>query len=499
MTDPPATATHPVMSDLEDIQGGIVGFNKPFQRLAYVNFPSGEAGRAFLRALEPLIANGQQVLEFNRLFKQAAGRPSHDLKATWTNVWLSAPGLEQLAAPGFADLPEDFRAGMAGQASLIGDVGPSDPGTWVAPFTDGAVPHAVVVVAADVEDDLAAGYADVQAAIGAAGVSELPPPQDGATLGGGREHFGFRDGVSQPGIKGLTEPSKEPHEVIAAGEFLVGYVDEQGQISGQPSAAPPPPPTTYNPAPAPSPPNPYPAWAHNGSFVVFRRLQQDVAAFRDIALQAAQARLAPEQLQAKVVGRWPTGAPMERVPGLPHDLDPALTDPSTVDDHVLDDNHINNFNYDSDPDGKGVPRAAHIRKANPRSSQLPDGDASNRHRLLRRGIPYGPPFVEGEPPYTENVPPQQDRGLLFVCYQASIADGFVFVQRNWANAGNFQQPGDGEDPIISQDNESRAFRLPGQDGEAQELSFAQWVKTTGGGYFFSPSLSGIRTLAPAPA
>jgi deferrochelatase/peroxidase EfeB len=110
--------------------------------------------------------------------------------------------------------------------------------------------------------------------------------------------------------------------------------------------------------------------------------------------------------------------------------------------------------------------------------------------MLRRGLPYGPEFQEGESPYGVTVPDEQDRGLLFVCYQASIARTFEFVQSRWANVADFEQPGDGVDPIATQ-SENKPFRLPPD----KHLTFAPWVITTAGAYFFSPSFSGLRLLA----
>lgn len=159
----------------------------------------------------------------------------------------------------------------------------------------------------------------------------------------------------------------------------------------------------------------------------------------------------------------------------------------------------NNFDYDQDPDGQFVPRAAHIRKTNPRSSVPPGKAESNRHRILRRGVPFGPEFQPGEPPYPGTAPPPdtQDRGLLFLCYQASIARGFEFIQTQWANQNDFPQAGDGRDPIISQDVENPEFNLPRRDTEALHLALQRWVITTGGEYFFSPSIAGIKQLAGA--
>ena len=110
--------------------------------------------------------------------------------------------------------------------------------------------------------------------------------------------------------------------------------------------------------------------------------------------------------------------------------------------------------------------------------------------MVRRGITYGPEFAPGESPYGQSVPDTQDRGLLFINYQSSIARTFEFVQTLWANRDDFQKPGDGKDPIISQDVDSRSFGLP----PGHTLDFAPWVITTGGAYLVSPSLSGLAVI-----
>lgn len=381
---------------------------------------------------------------------------------------------------------------MAVRGERFGDVSTSAPDRWVAPFTGGAEPHAVLVLAADDPGDLEARQQRLQEIMSAHGVSVLTT-QDGIDRPGdqsGHEHFGFKDAISQPGIQGFTTSSKGEAETAPAGEFILGYPDADGHISGQPSDEPPPPESAYNPTPTSPPSKPLPPWTRHGSFVVYRRLRQDVASFRQAMIDhEADSGLTRDQLAAKLVGRWPSGAPMEHVPGEPHDLDPSVADPSVVYPQALDKQKINDFDYDDDPDGLKVPRAAHIRKVNPRSDQLPDGDRSQRHRMLRRGPPYGLEFQEGESPYGGTVPDTQDRGLLFICYQASIERTFEFVQARWANAPNFPQTGDGQDPIAAQ-SDQRPFQLPPD----KHISFAPWVTTTGGGYFFSPSFSGLRLL-----
>lgn len=497
------TPEHPERADLADIQGNLVGFNKDHQRLVYLRLPDESAGRVFLGQLLPMLANAWEVRQFNALYKELHGRgaPRGTIEATWLNVAFSHAGLGMLGVDGLDALPEDFRLGMAQRAALLGDVDNSDPQQWKAPFTGGEQRvHALVIIAADAPEGLEAAYQRLQGVMASNGVIELDDHQNGDVRAGterGHEHFGFKDGISQPGISWVTQSSKHPADQIAAGEFLVGYPDEDGHISGQPGTPPPPAPPDpngYNPVQPPPSPQPWPSWLRNGSFLVYRRLRQDVAAFKQAMVQhAAEAELSAEQLGAKLVGRWPSGAPLEHVPAEPADLDPTAADPADQYPAVLDDENINNFRYQRhDPTGSCVPRAAHIRKVNPRDQDPPGLPETRRHRLLRRGIPYGPEFDPTEPAYgTDPVLDERDRGLLLICYQSSITRGFEFVQSQWANQADFPQTGDGEDAIISQDHADRPFTLPPE----HNLTFDRWVTTTGGDYFFAPSMDAIRSWA----
>jgi Dyp-type peroxidase family len=489
----PQQANHP---NRRDIQGNVVGFNKDHQRFVLLAFADQASGRAFLGELEPDLASAWEVLRFNELFKEIHTRRggASDIEASWTNLCLTFAGLELLGAHGLEAFPEEFRQGMVARAAIIGDVEDSDPTNWRPHLHEGI--HAMVILAADAREDLDRSYQHLQGKMQAHGVSELGH-EDGNVREGqnrGREHFGFKDGISQPGIADITRSSKRGQDEIATGEFLIGYPDQDGNVSGQPVAAPQPDQPGYNPIAPPPPPAPIPVWAHDGSFVVFRRLRQNVQAFDDfIVQQAGVVGGNPELLGAKLVGRWRSGAPLERTRDQAADFDPAAGDPAVADPSILSDSKINNFDYDpQDADGHLVPRAAHIRKVNPRGGQPPGREDSNRHRILRRGVPYGPEFQPGEPPYPggPSVPDDQDRGLLFVCYQSSLARGFEFIQSQWANRQDFPQPNDGRDPIIAQDVATRELTAPNI-----HLSMARWVQTTGGAYFFSPSLSAIRQLA----
>jgi Dyp-type peroxidase family len=436
------------------------------------------------------------VLAFNALFKLVHERRGPatrgTVEASWLNIALTAAGFEILEAPSRDAFPEDFRQGMRARAEVIGDVGPSAPSEWAEPFKSEVI-HAVLVFAADDLDDLTEEYDLIKGTMAQHNVTEVGSPIEGDARPDpmrGHEHFGFKDGVSQPGIEGLTESSHEGTDQIAAGEFICGYPGEGEEASPSPVD------NGYSQPPAPPLPTGLPEWTKDGSFLVFRRLRQDVGGFRQaMADQAGEVGISSDQLGAKLVGRWPSGAPLAHTPGEQEGLDPEAADPKEADPDVLADGRINNFNYDADPEGRLMPRAAHIRKANPRSQTPPGKADSNRHRILRRGITYGLDFnEETEGPYAETIPDERDRGLLFLSYQASIERGFEFIQNHWVSQPDFPRNGDGEDAVIAQRDEPRPFTLPQKEGDPHALSFAQWVHTRGGEYFFAPSISALKLL-----
>jgi Dyp-type peroxidase family len=491
-----ATQAAPVL-ELSEIQGNIAGFNKDHQRFVFLRFPSKESAQGFLRVTLREIDACDDVERFNRSFKRAkaSGGRRPIPTARWFNLALTFAGLQLLEAPELEALPQEFREGMKARAQLIGDIDVNEPARWLAPFSEDI--HAVALLAADLRDDVERLYRQLKRHMRPRGITEVGQ-LEGQTRPGdqrGHEHFGFKDGISQPGIAGLTAPEdlKPGQEMVAAGEFILGYPEQNG------APPPPPQPSGYEPPPPAPPPPSGPEWTRNGSYLVFRRLRQDVRGFTDfIRQQAAATGIRPDLLEAKFVGRYKSGAPLERTRNEDPGFDPQAEDPSIADQSVLEDDRINNFDYaPGDEDGLLVPRAAHIRKAYPRSQEPPGKAESERRRILRRGIPYGPEFVESESPYPPDGNPaaDQDRGLLFLCYQASIADQFEFIQSHWANHDDFPQPEDGRDPIISQDVADPRFRIPPRP---DRLTLARWVLTTGGDYFFSPSMSALHLLAGSP-
>ena len=247
-----------------------------------------------------------------------------------------------------------------------------------------------------------------------------------------------------------------------------------------------------------------PPWTVNGSYVVFRRLRQDVAGFeRHVSELASKLGWSTDLTGAKLVGRYKSGAPIEKRKFQPGPYNPPSSDPGDAShgNPGLGNSNIlnNNFEFGDDPQGAFCPLASHVRKAYPRDEVTPAGpdnseSSTQKRRLLRRGIPYGPPFDAHDP---GSVP--IDRGLLFFCYQSDIMQQFEFVQKNWVNNPNFPpnpagQPDlrgvPGEDPIIAQSTSGEMLVDPAK----APIDVSYFVTTTGGEYFFSPSIKALQDI-----
>ena len=462
---------------LANIQGNILGgFFKDYQAFVHILIPDAKSGRAWLAGTVRDIATSDDVLAFNRRFKRTKKQHRGEDKdnpytATWVNVAFTHKGLAALGAPA-ADLdafPTEFKAGMAARAGLLGDLGESAPENWIPPLRGGIV-DAVLLVAADREEDYEREVRRQKQRLGKFGL-QVPYIQHARVRPGaesGHEHFGFKDGIAQPGVIGIPGSGPRPDACIQPGEFVLGYPTESSPDQ---------------------PPPVRPAWAADGSFLVLRRLRQDVQGFRNfVCRQAGVESISKDLMGAKLVGRYESGAPLELTGDQPND--PGVRNPK-----LLDDARINAFSYAADSDGLGVPRAAHIRKVNPRDSYGNGAGNSRNRRLLRRAVPFGDSFQEDAPPGSRaagEVSFPDDRGLVFVCYQSSIAEQFEWVQWRMVNNPDFPRVGDGEDPLISQAQGS--FTLPG-GAESHVALMKRFVTTTGGDYFFSPSISALREMA----
>ena len=599
----PQDRREPVLA-MDQIQGNsLVGFTKDFQTLLFLKIDEDNARhfKSWLVAQAPFVATAAEVLAFNTLFKALRSRrgvESNVVKATWMNIAFSHRGLVKLIGKSEADKFEDasFKSGLAARSHDLGDPSDSDPiagnpKSWVIGGPENAA-DVIIIVESDDHCDMLLEVARIEesltsfstqdgrsASSGARVIfkdegANLPPPLSG------HEHFGFLDGISQPGVRGRV--SNEPNDVLTLrqnpkkrdqvengqvvnaqgkpgqellwpGEFIFGY---PGQVRQNPS----------NQTPETDISKKGPVikagvnidWTDNGSFLVFRRLRQKVGAFHQFLHETAEKlqksfpaikETEPGLVGAKLVGRWPSGAPVLRTP---------LKDNAALGD---DDCSNNNFefnpsspppvgtppgpfdcvdkfpasasaNFEDDENGVRCPFTGHTRKAYPRNELVPGGvstanpnsdpDASEvdtqTHRIMRRGIPYGPVSrsTMAQPDPNDD---KTDRGLHFLAYQTSIVNQFEFITRNWVNNPNFSTEAAkaaqangvtcqdapnpnlpiGFDPIIGQNNapgqnRERSFflRIGPNGNQCAKLSTkTDWVVATGGGYFFSPSLAAL--------
>jgi Dyp-type peroxidase family len=440
-------------SDLRDIQGNILrSYHLPVATHLFVHIEDAGRGQAWLDSLVPRVTNAGWWDE----------KPGSTL-----NIALTASGLRALGVPGpiLESFPEEYLQGMAARASVLGDSGPSSPRTWPGELGTGDV-HAMVALQAGSSQSLQRRVQQLEGSMTAGGVHVLSR-QDAARLPDDREHFGFADGFGQPWVQGPdsgrvykgmgTPDGRHGWKPVALGEFLLGHVDEEGVLPDAPSPD---------------------VLAHNGTFLIYRRLRQDVAAFRRLLReQAVHLGGDRELVGAKIVGRWTNGAPLE-------------LSPDTADAHLGRDRIRNNdFRYGGDATGRRCPIGAHIRRANPRDALGFNEQMVSRHRLIRRGVPYGPPLPEGVEK-DDGV----DRGLLFIAAMASISRQFEFVQSQWLNDGNIFNLGADQDVITGDQDGMSKMTVQGSPPSFL-WPLSRLTVTRGGEYLFMPGITALTWLA----
>ena len=420
------------------------------------------------------------------------------------NIAFTAPGLARLGLPstlleGFAG---EFVQGMSGsehRQRILGDVGDSSPDRWQWGGPNTPEPHILFMLYGKDDGVLASLVAEQQAALAAAGLEVI------ATLGThwlakGTEHFGFRDGVSTTDLEGFHGKGR-PENSVAPGEFILGYLNAYGQYTDRPLLNPEQDPRDVL-LPAPEDGGRRDL-GMNGSYLVFRQLSQDVGAFwkfmeektkgRDgSALPDAQVRLA-----SKMVGRWPSGAPLVKAPDAD---DPALCD----DNDFL-------YHRTGDPLGLKCPIGSHIRRANPRDALDPEPgsdrsiEVGKRHRVVRRGRPYGAPVCESME--IADILAHRDtpgeRGLHFICFNTHIGRQFEFIQHTWLNNPKFDGLCEDDDPMAGDRGGSRekpggCFTVQAEPVRTRVTGMPRFSHVRGGGYFFLPGIRAVRFLASLP-
>jgi Dyp-type peroxidase family len=366
-------------------------------------------------------------------------KPEHCLNLGFTFAGLQRVGL---ASAQLGSFPRAFSQGAVERAGLIPETGASAPEHWMPAFNGGAGElHVVISAFGRTREALrrVARELDRLLAGAAKELGHLDAHRLNDTHG---EHFGYADGLSQPTIAGHATGLRDPFPAVPAGEFVLG----EERAPGRP------------PEPLPQPD----ALGVNGSFAAFRVMAQDVAAFnRFLAEESERLAVSEELIAAKLCGRWRSGEPLM--------LRPTAADSETPPESW------NWFDYEAtapgvhgDPQGLICPRGAHIRRSFPRSQRVIDDFQGFNRRLVRRAMPYGPP-------YDPAAPDDEERGLvgMFIC--ASLEQQFEYVMRHWLNDGLFTggRLGRERDPLVG----------------------PRFVTTRGSAYLFLPSRTALAGLA----
>ena len=480
----------PRPDDPTQVQGGIISaFPEEITHgcLLLIAFKCKQGTAKFLDALTARVTHDGKVV----------GKDEPTMNIAFTCEGLRAIGLSEAQIDLF---PQEFREGMEARASVLGDVRRNHPRRWQLPQRNwgraSAEPVSVVelsTVHAVVELRIVAGPASTGETLDKddplhAYVTTLFSGHDEVELlsvqpmvryvndaGRPREHFGFADAESNP----VFDPGKNgviyTRNQVQLGEFLWGYSNE-AEAPQDPDAA-------CDPDFARERRN----WLHNGSFLVVRKLSQDVGAL-DEAMEAASTStgLDKHDILAKMMGRRLDGTALAADPGTGND-----------------------FNYAGEsPPGSLCPFHAHIRRANPRQAEDPSLPApppgKRTPRLMRRGMSYGPVYNRNDPTSRE-----QARGMVFMAYNASIAEQFEVVQR-WISGGNSAGGYSGQsDPFlgVAPNGQRKYFRfehekkvyqiaLDGADNPDDPLAgYRPFVRLEWGAYLFTPSIKVLNKMA----
>jgi deferrochelatase/peroxidase EfeB len=468
-------------------------------------------------------------------------------------VALSATGLRKLNVPEEAleTFPVAFQQGMwpKWRARQLGDTGDSAPEQWQWGNQAKPVDALLVVYGLSSEDQRAAEGKLLAIAkqckhtvIHSLPLAPLEKPF--------KEPFGFADGISQPVIQGTTRGRTHgnPNDLVAAGEIVLGYPDNLGEIPPSPSISAANDPSHLLPDAGPNPFRRRPEFSRyegagcrdlgaDGTFLVVRQLWQDVQAFRAWLERTAErfeqekvvathqgrtafvwgspgqynakttlARPRPENIlktasgtperemikhaiAAKMIGRWKDGTSLVRHPLMPgtDQAPPASPD--------------NDFLLGAeDPSGFACPFGAHIRRANPRDTRFPEQAAKTSSVNRRRILPQQAAEIDsvnrhrilrvGRAYGADSN--DTNRGLLFMCLNADIERQFEFIQKTWLLNQNLHGLEQEPDPIMG--HGPRVFTIPTPTRPLRLEIDADFVKLIGGGYFFLPGRAVLRYL-----
>lgn len=435
------------MLELDDIQHILLTRTPAITgRYEFLTFDTPAGGRAWLTELIDLVQSATDA------------STTMDSADRWVTVAFTWTGLRALGVPedALATFPDEFREGMASRASILGDTGRNAPVNWVGGLAGDDL-HAIGILFARNQEQTAKSVAAHDELLNrTAGVRRLSyldlnaaPPFNYA-----HDHFGFRDRLSQPVMKGSGEmPTPGSGDPLEPGEFILGYPDENGPVANLPQPE---------------------VLSRNGSYMAYRRLYEDVALFRSYLRENADSPDGQELLAAKFMGRWRSGAPLVLSPD--HDNPELGADPM----------RNNDFNYkEMDPLGYACPLGAHARRLNPRDT----AHNMNRRRMIRRGATYGEALAEDAP--DDGV----DRGLAAFIICANLARQFEFAQNVWINDKTFHELGNEHDPMCGTQDGTMSFTVPKRPIRKVYKGLPAFTTLKGGAYFFLPGIKALRYLA----
>lgn len=415
-------------------------------RYEFLTFDTPAGGCAWLSALLDKVQSAAEVHQ------------TMDASDRWVTLAFTWQGLRALGVPqeSLATFPDAFREGMAARASILGDTGAAAPEHWLGGLAGDDL-HAIAILFSRTDEQYRRSVANHDALLsridGVRSLSHLDlnatPPFNYA-----HDHFGFRDRLSQPVMKGSGEESTPGSGgPLEPGEFILGYPDENGPVLGLPQ------PETLS---------------RNGSYMAYRRLEEHVGLFRTYLKDHAETPEGEELLAAKFMGRWRSGAPLV--------LAPDSDDPELGADPMRN----NDFGYKQmDPFGYACPLGSHARRLNPRDT----AHYMNRRRMIRRGATYGAALPEGMP--DDGV----ERGIAAFIICADLVRQFEFAQNVWINDRTFHELGNEHDPIAGTQDGSLDFTVPKRPIRKVHKGIPAFTTLRGGAYFFLPGIIGLSYLA----
>jgi Dyp-type peroxidase family len=417
----------------------------------------------------------------------ATGIKDSYLNIGFTSVGLGALGLAQNNIRAFT---REFREGMVTphRQRLLGDHDRNDPQNWNWGGPNNEAIHIILMIFDSTEENIQIHTRQLGEEFEQYGLKQVFL-LDGETFPEGREHFGFRESISQPAIKG-SGVTGIGNDNIEPGEFIMGYKNEYGVFPDTPLLKE----NQGNVQLLSNDPEGLDNkdLGRNGTYFVLRQLMEDVDGFWNFLNEKSKnedGTTNPEEstrLAAKMMGRWPGGAPLVKFP----DNDPG----------VLSDD--NDFNYiDTDKLGLKCPFGSHIRRTNPRDNFEETGPSESlrltrKHRIMRRVRSYGETFTGSATHHT----PNDEVGILFGCFNADISRQFEFIQYTWANYPKFKQLYADPDPFIGvkenpEPGIEQKFTIPQPTANKYITGLKSFVTVKGGAYFFFPSVTVVEYLS----